>query len=686
MTVLAFMVFSVSIGKAQIDFSNSAYFLVDSLNEIVLSADDSSLVIETVKNYHAANHDTSKLSIIEELVDACWNDDLWPRYNLYMLHKATDLVAQADSGSAEWRRLLYYQGSGNGGIGYQFDLVGNTDSATVYYLKALSYFKRGNHPQGESLIYDALAMIYELKGDMRKAIDVYNKALKIAEASNDSLAIANVAVSLGDLHGQLQNFTLGKKYYELAINAARASNQKRIEGFAYTSIATDYYENYQLDSAKILSRIGMKILDESGHENAKGNGFNILGNIAMYENELDSARLFFQEMLKIASENRQPEDAIMAHSNLSRVAYKATNYAEAKHHALIGYKISKSHEFQSLLSRTSRDLAEVYAAVGQLDSAYKYMLEYTTLNDSIKNVSLKNEALKQAIQYDYEKQQLVERTKHEAELAVAAERETRQSIVIWAVAIILALISLALIINYFRLQTIKNQKEQLNEAYHELELRNHDKILASNLKALQAQMNPHFIFNALNSIQTLVLHGDVDSSYDYINKFAMLIRETLNASEQEFIPIEKEIETLETYLRLEKLRFRDDFNYDINTPSQFPKKLIPPMLIQPFVENALKHGLFHKETNRKLKVDILISDTLTCIIEDNGIGREASNKINQMRNTNHKSYAISAIQKRLELMQEKLKTTIGVVYEDLKKGDQVLGTRVTVKIPLFDHS
>ena len=110
------------------------------------------------------------------------------------------------------------------------------------------------------------------------------------------------------------------------------------------------------------------------------------------------------------------------------------------------------------------------------------------------------------------------------------------------------------------------------------------------------------------------------------------------------------------------------------------------MLIQPFVENALKHGLFHKETNRKLKVDILISDTLTCIIEDNGIGREASNKINQMRNTNHKSYAISAIQKRLELMQEKLKTTIGVVYEDLKKGDQVLGTRVTVKIPLFDHS
>lgn len=667
-------------------WSNTNYFLVDSLNEIALSSQDSTLILTTVNEYHSVKHDTSKLAIIEGLIDACWNDKVWPRYNLYMLKKATELADQAEIGSPEWRRYLYYKGSGNGGIGYKFDVLGKTDSATVYYLKALSYFEEGNHPQGESLIYDALATIYELKGDIRRAIDVYNKSLQIAEENHDSLAIANVAVSLGDLHGQLRNFELSKKYYRLTMAAAKASNQKRIEGFAYTSIATDYYDNYELDSAKKLTRIGLQILDESGNENAKGNGFNMLGNIAFFQNDLDSARYFFEEMLNIASQNKQPEDAIMAHSNLSRVEYEAKNYSQAKHHAQIGYSIANANSFPSLISRTSKDLAAIYATQGNGDSAYKYMLEYTTLNDSIKNVALKNEALKQAIEYDYEKQQAIERAEHKAELTIAEEREFRQRIIIWGVVIILILISIALVMNFFRLKTIRNQKEALNQAYHELELNKNDKILASNLKALQAQMNPHFIFNALNSIQTLVLHGDVDSSYDYINKFALLIRETLNSSEQEFIPINKEIETLETYLKLEKLRFRDDFNYTISTTTNLPAKYIPPMLIQPFIENALKHGLFHKETNRKLTVTIYATDTLICEIEDNGIGREASRKMNQKKNNEHRSFAVSSISKRLALLQEKLKVSIGIEYEDLMKNNEACGTKVTIRIPMYNHS
>ncbi len=178
---------------------------------------------------------------------------------------------------------------------------------------------------------------------------------------------------------------------------------------------------------------------------------------------------------------------------------------------------------------------------------------------------------------------------------MAQEKEARKNVVIQAGVAMLLLISIGLLINYKRLKTIRKQKEELDEAYHELELSKNDKILASNLKALQAQMNPHFIFNALNSIQTLVLQGNVDSSYDYINKFATLIRETLNSSEQEYISLKKEIETLETYLKLEKLRFREDFDFEINYPTEIPEREIPPMLIQPFIENAVKHGLFHKE-------------------------------------------------------------------------------------------
>ena len=671
---------------AQNDFSDKSYFLVDSLNFIELSKEDSALVLETAKNYHAAKHDTTKLQILENLVDECWNDDLWPRYNQFMRNEAKRLVSTADSGTEEWRSYLYFLGSGTGGTGFQFDVVGQTDSATHYYHEALEYFILGNHTEGESLIYDALAMIYELKGDMRKALEFYNKALRLAEENHDSIAIANAAVSLGDLHGELKNYQLSRKLYLEAIEAAHATNQKRVEGFAYTSLATDYSELGKTDSAKTLTKMGLKILENSGNENAMGNGFNLLGNFALYENKLDTARFYFNKMNRIAIANHQPEDIIIAQSNLYRVERASGNYAKAKIHALNGYRVAKTNDFPSLLSRTSKDLAQIYAHQNQSDSAYKYLLEYSILSDSVKNAELKNEALKQSIEYEYEKQQAIADAEHEAELAIASARESRQNIIIWAVALILALISIALVLNFFRLRTIRKQKEALDEAYHQLELSKNDKILASNLKALQAQMNPHFIFNALNSIQTLVLHGDVDSSYDYINKFAMLIRETLNASEQEFIPIEKEIESLETYLNLEKLRFRDDFNYKINIPNHIPNKYIPPMLIQPFIENALKHGLFHKETDRELDINITISDTLTCVIEDNGIGRAASKKINESRNADHKSYAISSIKKRLEMMQEKLKTTIGVNYEDLEENGQAVGTRVTIRIPIYDRS
>ena len=208
--------------------------------------------------------------------------------------------------------------------------------------------------------------------------------------------------------------------------------------------------------------------------------------------------------------------------------------------------------------------------------------------------------------------------------------------------------------------------------------------MASNLKALQSQMNPHFIFNALNSIQTLVLHGDVENSYTYINKFASLIRTTLNFSELEYVEIEEEIKLLDTYLKLEKLRFKEDFNYEI-VQSDLPPIKVPPMLIQPFVENALKHGLLHRPSDRFIKLHFSFDEVLICVVEDNGIGRKASAEINQRRNKEHKSFAISAIQQRFSMLQKKVTYKIGFEYEDLYEGNEAKGTRVTLRIP-FNHN
>ncbi|MGL4597266.1 MAG: sensor histidine kinase, partial [Bacteroidia bacterium] len=215
-------------------------------------------------------------------------------------------------------------------------------------------------------------------------------------------------------------------------------------------------------------------------------------------------------------------------------------------------------------------------------------------------------------------------------------------------------------------------------------LRQMNELNASKLTAIQSQMNPHFIFNALNSIQDLVLKGDVENSYSYITTFSNLVRRTLNYSDKDFIDFEQEIKLLELYLSLEKLRFKKFLNYEINHPNINAIQL-PPLLIQPFIENALLHGLLHKEGEKKLRIEFVLTDVLICTIEDNGIGRERSKAIKQRQRSEHESFSGKAIHKRFEILSTAFKGNFGYVYEDLYTGDEPTGTRVTLTIPIKHH-
>ncbi|MFN8231801.1 MAG: histidine kinase [Bacteroidia bacterium] len=204
---------------------------------------------------------------------------------------------------------------------------------------------------------------------------------------------------------------------------------------------------------------------------------------------------------------------------------------------------------------------------------------------------------------------------------------------------------------------------------------------ASKLTAIQSQMNPHFIFNSLNSIQDLILKGDVEKSYSYITTFSNLVRRTLSYSDKDFIDFEQEIKLLELYLSLEKLRFKKDFNFNLQT-NQIVDIQIPPMLIQPFIENALIHGLLHKEGEKKLSILFELNEILTCKIEDNGIGREKAKAIKIRQRNNHESFSVKAIKKRFDILSETLNGSFGYSYEDIKEDGVVVGTRVTLSIPI----
>ncbi len=212
------------------------------------------------------------------------------------------------------------------------------------------------------------------------------------------------------------------------------------------------------------------------------------------------------------------------------------------------------------------------------------------------------------------------------------------------------------------------------------------KITHLRLENLRSQMNPHFIFNALNSIQDYIISNKKDLASSYLVKFSRLIRIYLDYSQQNEITLQEELNALKLYLELEKIRFEDELEYRVQTEQQVNTKNIkvPPLFIQPYVENALKHGLLHKSNNRKLQVIIKKkSDTILEItIEDNGIGRIKSQEIKQS-NHQHKSFATKANEERVYLYKTKLKKEISVKIIDLyNKNKEATGTKVIIKMSI----
>ncbi len=206
----------------------------------------------------------------------------------------------------------------------------------------------------------------------------------------------------------------------------------------------------------------------------------------------------------------------------------------------------------------------------------------------------------------------------------------------------------------------------------------------SQLTALRAQMNPHFVFNAMNSIQEFIVDKDTRSANRYLSQFARLMRNILNVSDKNRISLSKEIESLNLYLSLESLRFGDSFEYILEVGEEIDKDMIylPAMLIQPFVENAVKHGLMHRKGDKKLYLRFFIEDEkLICEVEDNGVGRKKSSEIRRLNPKIYPSKATGITYERIKLFNSIYKDALNAEVIDLKnKSNEFEGTKVRLSI------
>ena len=258
-----------------------------------------------------------------------------------------------------------------------------------------------------------------------------------------------------------------------------------------------------------------------------------------------------------------------------------------------------------------------------------------------------------------------DRALSESKYQLTTERNKRQSLIIYS---LIGGLLLLLIAGYFMFKNIKQQKLSNN-------------LLA--LKSLRSQMNPHFIFNALNSVNSFIASNDERTTNKYLSDFSLLMRAVLENSEEDFIPLQREIELLELYTKLEHFRFKDKFDYSIKVDENvnIEEFQIPPMLLQPYIENAVWHGLRYKKEKGQLDITIsqIVKDEITIAIIDDGIGREKSKNLKTENQQKQNSTGMGNIKKRVAILNEMYKDKVDVFIDDFQD-DEDKGTKVVVTL------
>ena len=260
----------------------------------------------------------------------------------------------------------------------------------------------------------------------------------------------------------------------------------------------------------------------------------------------------------------------------------------------------------------------------------------------------------------------------------------------WWFKTIVALVLVGSVLLFFRLRENRIRKEEARQTAI------NKQIAEIKMMALRSQMNPHFIFNSLNSIQHFITTHEKEEALNYLSKFSKLIRKILENSRQNTVSVSNELELLKLYIQLEQLRFSNKFDYHITVDEKIDieNTEIPPLLIQPYIENAIQHGLINKNDKGDLWLSLERNNgLLVCKIEDNGIGRDKAQEIEQKKISRHVALGIKVTNERISTLSDLLDYKIDVVIEDLYKTQQyaeealqATGTRVTISIPVKEET
>jgi|GEM_PF-3007155 len=581
--------------------------------------------------------------------------------------------------------------------------------AQNYYWQDLQINERLDNKAGIARSLHELAITYETQYNYPKAIEYYEKALSVYVVLNDTFSrlgcLANIANvyevqhkyddALGFFNQSLQLCTEYGNERHIAYMAGRLGSiyaqkgdYRKALSFETQSLETLCKYPNLYDIASVLSNIG-DIYEEQGRHDSALNYY---------------LRAYRQAAVAKGTWTRTWQGRYARKIGSTYLAMSRENTTDDRLQRLsIDYqkraiRIAFSVRDNESLRDSYQLLSSAQSLAGKDGEALESYKQYVLYKDSLASADHDWEMTRHELEYEYGKKKdslSYVSELQQSRLTELAQQQQLTRLTVkqqWLYGLAgIAVICLAGSFFIFRYHTEQLKlKNELKREKAEKQLRDAEyqrRINEVTFSALHSQMNPHFIFNALNTIQSFVYSNDKGSASQYLGKFSELIRKILDNSNKERITLEEEIHILQLYIDIEKARFGDSLHADIEKQPGLDMEniFLPPLLIQPFAENAIKHGLLHLSGEKKLLIRIGKSSDdqfVDIVIDDNGIGREHSMAINNRR-IGHHSFANAANQRRIELinqMQDK-KTRVEIIDKRNTDGAPT-GTTVIISIPV----
>ena len=623
-----------------------------------------------------ASHDTVKCDILDQLIEVAAEGE-WQKYNEEMMKIAVKNLALKPIGTLRKVYSKYYATAlHNQGI--IFSEQSNDEKAIEYFNKSIEVCKQNGNKNEMAISLQAIAQIDIRKGNNTKALNQLYDCLKIFEEVGDEIGIADVHLSIGDISYLQSDYRKAIEHHLKSYELYLKNNYEVALSTVNFKIGVDY--NAVRDYSKALAYLkkSIDLIENSGYDMNSVAYLNV-SQIYIYQKMYDKALDYALKGLSIAERMQNKVEINHSHIVLSKVFRLQNKFDLSVSHAKDALKIGQEINHPAEIAMAAKQLYELYSESHKTEDANKFHQLYIESKSILDNQESKNALLEQKLKYEYEKKELISKSENEKKLVELFSANERKNFLknIWlivfaSVLIVLCISAFFIYKNLKQKSVITNQKNNLLKQ-----------------KLLVSQMNPHFIFNSLNAIQNYIFKQDSLKAGNYLAQFSELIRMILDFSRKDYISIASETKLLTTYLELQKLRFESKFDYAIVVDEKIDSEniYIPPMLAQPFIENAIEHGIFYK--NEKGRVDVRLyyeGNYLIYEIEDDGVGIEGAMALKNKLKSSYESLATIITKERMSVLNEQSKENIEIEIIDKKNiSGSESGVKVKFVVPFKEN-